>query len=102
MALVLGLEVGDVVDIAEKWLAVLKVNGRDDATLILEGGKKLAINARRMTEMAPRVWVGVGLKRAPSRLRLLIEAPRHMPIKRRFSNSDGHGLEGEIGRELRR
>jgi hypothetical protein len=85
MALVLGLEVGDVVDIAEKWLAVLTVDSCRRATLITEGGKKLAINAHRMTEMVPGVWVGVGLKRATSRLRLLVEAPKHMSIKRRLS-----------------
>ena len=85
MALVLGLEVGDVVDIAEKWLAVLTVDSRRSATLITEGGKTLEINAHRMTEMAPGIWLGVGLKRAPSRLRLLVDAPRHMSIKRRLS-----------------
>ena len=85
MALVLGLEVGDVVDIAERWLAVLTVDSIRSATLITEGGKKLAINAYRMTEMVPGVWVGVGIKRATSRLQLLIDAPRHMPIKRRIN-----------------
>lgn len=85
MALVLGLEVGDVVDIAEKWLAVLTVDGSHSATLITGGGQKVAINAQQMTEMAPGVWVGIGRGRATSRLRLLVRAPKHMPIRRRPS-----------------
>jgi len=40
MALVLGLTVGDVVDIADYWIAVLSVDSRKSATLIAKGGDR--------------------------------------------------------------
>ena len=38
MALVLGLAVGDVVDIADHWIAVISVDSRKTATLITNNG----------------------------------------------------------------
>ena len=83
MALVLGLSIGDVVDIAAHWVAVLSVDGRDSATLIGNGGRKIMISADQMTELTPEVWVGLGPDAATSKLRLLVDAPRHMSITRR-------------------
>ena len=87
MALVLGLSIGDVVDIAAQWVAVLSVDGRDSATLIDNSGRKIAVSADQMSEMSPEVWVGLGPDTATSKLRLLIDAPRHMSITRRHSQS---------------
>jgi hypothetical protein len=36
-----------------------------------------------MIQMAPDVWIGLGPDAAKSRLRLVFEAPRHIPITRR-------------------
>jgi hypothetical protein len=83
MALVLGLAVGDVVDIATHWVAVLSIDSQDSATLIKNDGCKIAISADQMIEMSPEVWVGLGPDEATSRLRLLVDAPRHMTITRR-------------------
>ena len=83
MALVLGLEIGDVVDIASDWVALMSFDGRDRATLINNTGRKISISADIMTEMAPQVWVGLGRNVAKSKLRLLIDAPRRIPISRR-------------------
>ncbi len=41
MALILGVKIADVVDIAEKWIAVLSVDSRRSATLITDDGDKL-------------------------------------------------------------
>lgn len=84
MALVLGLGIGDVVDIAAHWISLLSVDSESDATLISNGGRKIAINANQMTEIAADIWVGLGPDVATSRLRVLIDAPRHVAIRRRF------------------
>lgn len=83
MALVLGLSIGDVVDIATHWVAILSVDRRGGATLIGSGGRKITISADQMTEMMPEVWVGLGPDATTSKLRLLVDAPRHMSITRR-------------------
>lgn len=83
MALALGVKIGDVVDIADRWVAVLFVTGPDSATLICDDGEKLAVSARELTEMMPNVWIGLGPGPAGSKLRLLFDAPREVPITRR-------------------
>jgi hypothetical protein len=83
MALTLGAKIGDVVDIAEHWVAVLSIGTRDSATLISNKGRKIEVSAHGMTEIAPDVWIGLGPDATRSRLRLLFEAPRNIPITRR-------------------
>jgi hypothetical protein len=83
MALVLGVKVGEVIDIADHWLTILSIDGRDTATLIANTGSKTAICSSRMTEIISDVWVSLEPNASRSRLRLLLEAPRHFPITRR-------------------
>jgi hypothetical protein len=85
MALILGVKIGDVVDIAERWIKVLSIDGRNSATLVLDDGRKIAISARRLTRMMPDVWVGMGPEQARSRFRLMFDAPRHVSITRRHA-----------------
>jgi hypothetical protein len=83
MALTLGVKLGDVVDIARHWVAVLSVDSRNSATLIGNDGQKIAVTSDQMIQMAPDVWIGLGPDAAKSRLRLVFQAPRHIPITRR-------------------
>jgi hypothetical protein len=83
MALIIGAKVGDVVDVAEHWIAVLSIDTSDSATLISNEGRKIGVSARGMTEIAPEVWIGLGRDPTWSRLRLVIKAPRNVPITRR-------------------
>ena len=83
MALALGVKIGDVVDIADRWVAVLSINGRHCVTLICDDGEKIAVSARELTEMMPNVWIGLGPDPAGHQLRLIFEAPRHISITRR-------------------
>jgi hypothetical protein len=83
MALALGVKIGDVVDIADRWVAVLFFNGPHSATLICDDGEKLAVSADELTEMMPDVWIGLGPQPVGSKLKLLFEAPRNVPITRR-------------------
>ena len=55
MALTLGVKVGDVVDVAEHWVAVLSIDTRDSATLTSDEGRKIEVSARETTEMVPEV-----------------------------------------------
>ena len=41
MALIFGAKVGDVVDVAEHWVAVLSIDTRNSATLIGNEGRKI-------------------------------------------------------------
>jgi hypothetical protein len=54
------VKIGDVVDVAEHWVAVLSIDTRDSATLISNEGRKIEVSARGMTEMVPEVWIGLG------------------------------------------
>lgn len=83
MALVLGVKIGEVIDIADHWLMILSIDGRDRATLIANTGWKTAISSSRITEIISDVWVSLAPNASRSRLRLLLEAPRQLPITRR-------------------
>lgn len=89
MALTLGVKVGDVVDIAGNWIAVLSVDSRRRATLICDDGRKVSITSKDLTEVAPAIWIGLGPHPATSKLQLLFDAPRHLAITRRL-NQDQH------------
>jgi hypothetical protein len=59
MALTLGMKIGDVVDIADHWVAVLSIDGRYSATLIGSEGQKILVSSNQMTQTAPDVWIGL-------------------------------------------
>ena len=83
MALVLGLDIGDVVDIADYWIAVLSIDSRKTATLIAKGGEKIAVSSKHETELAPDVWVQLGPWISMKHVKLLFDAPRSISITRR-------------------
>jgi hypothetical protein len=83
MALTLGMKIGDVVDVADHWVAVLSIDTRDSATLISSGGQKITVSSDQMTQVSPDVWIGLGPDAAKTRLRLVFDAPRHISITRR-------------------
>jgi hypothetical protein len=57
MALVLGLAVGDVVDIADCGIAVISVDSRKTATLVTKDGEEMSVSSEYETEIVPTVWV---------------------------------------------
>jgi len=83
MALVLGLAVGDVVDIADNWIAVISVDSRMTATLVTKAGEKIPVSSKYETEIAPTVWVQLGPWTGKRHLKLLFTAPRSVSITRR-------------------
>jgi len=83
MGLTIGVRIGDVVDIGERWIALLSVDSRIRATLITNDGEKATVSAIYETEMAPEIWVRLCPDPGKVRLRLKFEAPRHIAITRR-------------------
>ena len=83
MALTLGVKIGDVVDVADHWVAVLSIDGRTSATLISSDGQKIPVCSNQTTQTAPDVWIGLAPDAARTRLRLVFDAPRHISITRR-------------------
>lgn len=83
MALVLGVSPGDVIDIARDWIAVLRVDKVDKATLLQSDGSRVAIYADRLTEILPSVYVKLGPDDATARLRLCFDALPDIAITRR-------------------
>jgi hypothetical protein len=84
IALVLGVAVGDVVDIVDYWIAVISVDSRKTATLITKDGEKISVSSDYETEIAPTVWVQLGPRTGRSHLKLLFAAPRSVSITRRL------------------
>jgi hypothetical protein len=84
MALVLGLAVGDVVDIADYWIAVISIDSGKTATLITKDGEKIPVSSDLETEIAPTVWVQLGPLASKRHLKLLFAAPRSVSITRRL------------------
>lgn len=83
MALVLGVKIGEVIDIADHWLTVLSTTSHNTATVIADSGWKATICSGRMIEVLSDVWVSLDPGVSRSRLRLRLEAPRHLSITRR-------------------
>jgi hypothetical protein len=67
VALTLGLKIGHVVDVAERWVAVLSIDSRNSATLSSNNGQRITVSSDQMTQMAPDVRIGLGLDAARSR-----------------------------------
>jgi hypothetical protein len=84
MALVLDLGVGDVVDIADYWIALISVDSRQTATLITKDGEKVPVSSEHETEITPTVWVQLGPLASKRHLKLLFAAPRSISITRRL------------------
>jgi hypothetical protein len=83
MALVLGLSVGDVVDIADYWVAIISIDSAKTATLITKDGEKIPVSSDWEIEVAPTVWVQLGPYASKRHMKLLFEAPRYISITRR-------------------
>jgi hypothetical protein len=82
--LVLNLNVGDVVDIGKRWVAVLSSDDHGTAILIgSDGDKARILSAGIETEFVPKVWITRVRTRTSPKLRLKFESPKSIPIKRR-------------------
>jgi hypothetical protein len=80
--LVIGVRLGQVVDIGPHWIATWSLNSKSDATIMTSAGRQVGITSRRLVEVFPSIFVGLG-PRPTEKLRLLINAPRPVPIGRR-------------------
>ena len=86
MALVLSLAVGDVVDIADHWIAVISVESAKAATLITKDGEKISISSMYEIEIASGIWVQLGPWTGKRKFKLLFTAPKSISILRRHDD----------------
>ncbi len=91
MALVVTVAAGDVVDIGNRWIALLSVQNGVSATLLSDAGNKIPVSAEIETEVIPSVWLRLGSRAAyRSCCQLVIDAPKAARISRR---QNGRGRE---------
>jgi hypothetical protein len=83
MALVLTVAVGDLVDIADNWIALASIDSATSVTLISCEGKKVSISSDRETEVFSDVWLRLGPGRGRLKRKLLVEAPKALTVRRR-------------------
>lgn len=83
MALVLTVAIGDLVDIADNWIALASIDSETSVTLISCEGKKVSISSNRETEVFSDVWLQLGSGRGRLKRKLLVEAPKALTVRRR-------------------
>jgi len=81
MALVLGMRLGDVIDVGQNWITTWSVDSKHSATIMTSDGRKVRITSRQLREVFPQVYVGLGPGPA-TKLRLVFRAPRSIVISR--------------------
>lgn len=81
--LVLGAKAGDVFDVGEHWIAVLKFDSTRTALMIDDRGDKFSISSTYETQIGPEVWLQFipSTSRAGRRLRFI--APKNVAVRRR-------------------
>lgn len=81
MALVFTVEAGDFFIVGNERIDVARIKNK--VTLRRADGSKLVIPPNdSQYELLPSVWVGIGLRSATRHLRLMIDAPKDIVIKR--------------------
>jgi hypothetical protein len=83
MALVLGVVPGDIIDIADDWVIVLRVDTASKVTLQLSNGTRVPVGADTVTEILPSVYVRLGPDKTSWRVRLCFDATPDIRIRRR-------------------
>jgi hypothetical protein len=80
------LKVGQVLDIGQRWVAILSVDGANDLTLITSDGDKVPVKGKVLgsyVEINVFKSVYVSCIIDPRRLRLRVETTRRFPMRRR-------------------
>ena len=83
MALSIGVQVSDQIDIDDKTL-IIKGISHKSAVVCFNGGKHQVISEEERTLIAPEVYVSLGAakKHSTQRCRLAFEAPRSIRIEK--------------------
>lgn len=83
MALVIGVGLGDVIDIGDGWVCVAAVQNKKTMVVVMNDGARLLISPHRELEVLPKVWVQLPRNGTRLPMRLVIDAPKSIQITRR-------------------
>lgn len=83
MALVIGVGLGDVIDIGSDWVCVAAVQNKTTMVIVTNDGARLLISPYCELEILPKVWIQLARNRTCLPMRLVIEAPKSVQITRR-------------------
>jgi hypothetical protein len=83
MALVIGVDLGDVVDIGEGWVCVAAIQNKETVVIVASDGARLLISPHCELEVFPKVWIQLAENGTRKPMRFVIEAPKAIPITRR-------------------
>jgi hypothetical protein len=82
MALVLGLRIGDTVNVGKRWIRLTAVEGLHDVRIQTSDNATIRLSDKYETEVFPRIWMGLGPLPTNEGVKLTIEAPANVKIVR--------------------
>lgn len=88
MALVLGVRLGDCIDIGPNWIRAWSVYNRSTLIVLTSDGRMEKISSRRIRQIFDGVEIGLGPHPTSQRLKLIICADPSTPITRRLQSKD--------------
>lgn len=83
MALVIGVDLGDVIDIGDGWVCVAAIQNKETVVIVANDGARLLISPHCELEVLPKVWIQLAENGTRKPMRFVIEAPKTIPITRR-------------------
>jgi hypothetical protein len=83
MALVLGLRVGDTVQVGGQWIGLAAVEGPHAIRIWTSDGDSVRLGDKGEIEVFPEIWIGLGPLPTGQRIRLTFDAPTTVKIGRR-------------------
>jgi hypothetical protein len=83
MSLVLGVQVGDVIDVGRNWIELIGKTGPHAVEIQTGDGRQIVITAARKRLIFPNVRLRLGPDPTDDRIRLVFAAPRSIHIGRR-------------------
>ena len=82
MALVLGLRVGDTVNVGGRWIRLMAVEGRHVVRIRSSDKVTIRLNDKYETEVFPRIWMGLEPLPTSDGIKITFDAPATVKISR--------------------
>jgi hypothetical protein len=83
MSLVLGVQIGDVIEVGGNWIELIGKTGSHAVQIRTSDGRRVVITAGRPRLVFPDVRLHLGPDPTDDRIRLVFDAPRSIHIGRR-------------------
>jgi len=82
MALVLGMQIGDKVEIGAGWIRLAAVRGSHAVQIQTSDNTLVLLSDKYETEVFPTIWMGLGPLMTSARIKLAFDAPVTVKIGR--------------------